>query len=349
MRILFFGIYDPAYSRNRVLAKGLASNGAWVLHCTDRSWGPLKYVRLAIRLFALRHSYDVMVVAFPGQAVMLLARLMTRRPVIFDAFTSHYEGYVLDRTMVPGGGIRAWWYRWLDRTACRLADAVITDTQAHIDFFVQEYGLNRAKFYRVFVGTDTDVIRPDGHRPPPSPFTVHFHGHYIPLQGVRYIVDAAALLRHRDIMFNLIGRGQTYTADHAHAKRLGLRNITFIGEVPYEHLRGRMAAAHVCLGIFGDTSKTQRVIPNKVFEALAMARPLITADTSAIRELLSDESAVLVPAADPRALADAIVRLKDDSGLRERIARAGHEALKAHATPAILGKQVLDLAKTLTG
>ncbi len=50
-------------------------------------------------------------------------------------------------------------------------------------------------------------------------------------------------------------------------------------------------------------TKAARVIPNKVFQALACARPVITADTPAARELLTDDvDALLVPPGDPEAL-----------------------------------------------
>ena len=90
-------------------------------------------------------------------------------------------------------------------------------------------------------------------------------------------------------------------------------------------LADAMASASVCLGIFGDTEKTQRVIPNKVYEALAIGKPIITADTPAIRELLSEEAAMLVPAANPRAIADAILALRAEPARRERLANAGAE------------------------
>ena len=52
------------------------------------------------------------------------------------------------------------------------------------------------------------------------------------------------------------------------------------------------------------------MIPNKAFQALACGTPLVTADTPAARELLVDgESALLVPAGDPEALAAAVRRL----------------------------------------
>jgi glycosyltransferase involved in cell wall biosynthesis len=84
------------------------------------------------------------------------------------------------------------------------------------------------------------------------------------------------------------------------------------------------------------------VIPYKVFDALAVGRPVVTRDSPAIREMLRDgESALLCPAGDGKALAEAIRRLHADPRLTERIAAAGHQAFLAHGTPAAIGQRLL--------
>ena len=97
MRVLYFGIYNPNYSRNRVLIKGLRENGVDVQECNAlyRSWA--SYFKLFWKYFSIKKSFDAMIVGFPGQEVMLMAHLMTKKPIVFDAFTSHYGGYILDR------------------------------------------------------------------------------------------------------------------------------------------------------------------------------------------------------------------------------------------------------------
>lgn len=358
MRILFFGNYDSEYSRNRVLIKGLKANGVEILECRVSPSTPFWPILLIFRYFSfiIHHSsFDILFVPFSGQQSMFLARLVAlrfgsgqaRKQIIFDAFTSHYGGYILDRKRASPSSPLAWWYRFLDRWSCKLADAVLLDTRAHIGFFVKEFGLPEEKFHRIFVGADTDVFYPRPPRKADGMFAVHFHGHYIPLQGVRYILKAAKLLEPEGVIFHLIGRGQTYLEDKQLAGELQLTNVYFRDNVPYEQLPDYMTRADVCLGIFGDTPKTPLVIPNKVFEAIAMAKPVITADTPAVRELLDQQSALFVPAADPQALADAILSLKNDAELRRQLAQAGYDILNAQATPEILGKQVLDLAKTL--
>lgn len=345
MKILFFGRYDPDYARNRVLMKGLRMHGVDIIECHVDPRGKLWPFRLLWKYIRMRPKFDVMFVAFSGQEVMFLARLLTRKPIVFDAFTSRYEEYVLDRKKIAPGSWKARWYRWIDATACRCADVILTDTEAHASFFVNAYHLDSAKFHPIFVGTDTDVFHPISNELSVTPFVVHFHGNYIPLQGVRFILEAARLLQHEQVMFNLIGRGQTYAADRAYAQ--DVPNVRFLDRVPYAELASHIARAHVCLGVFGDTPKTLNVIPNKVYETLAMAKPLITADTPAMRELLNEDSAVLVPPANASALADAILRLKNDADLRTRISAAGQAVFLSHATPALIGKAVFEILRTL--
>jgi glycosyltransferase involved in cell wall biosynthesis len=63
-----------------------------------------------------------------------------------------------------------------------------------------------------------------------------------------------------------------------------------------------------------------------VLEAMAMARPCVASRTGGLPEIVEDEgSGLLVPPADPRALAAALVRLAGDLATRERFGRRGRE------------------------
>ena len=98
--------------------------------------------------------------------------------------------------------------------------------------------------------------------------------------------------------------------------------------------------AGCALGVFGTSEKAGRVIPNKVFQALACGVPVITADTPAARELLvEDESAQLVPPGDAPALAAAIRRFAEDPAHARRIAEGGLRAYRAQASERALGER----------
>jgi glycosyltransferase involved in cell wall biosynthesis len=66
--------------------------------------------------------------------------------------------------------------------------------------------------------------------------------------------------------------------------------------------------------------------PRVVLEALAAGVPVVATDRGAIRETVEDgESGFVLPDADPAELADRVLRLLDDSALRDRQSRAARE------------------------
>jgi len=341
LKICYFGNYDPNYSRNRILIDGLKKNGVAVIECNDLSPGWKKFWRLFLKHRRLNEDYQLMLVGFPGQSVMPLAKLISKKPVVFDAFLSFYEMVVADRRLYSPFHPRAWYYWLLDWLSCHLADQVLLDTSAHIDYFVKTFGLSSKKIKRIFVGADDKVFSPRSPAAETGLIKVHFHGSYIPLQGVEYIIKAAKLLEKEPIIFNLIGRGQTYDEIISLARSLSIKNVNFIPTVSLEELAQFIAQSQICLGIFGNTPKTQRVIPNKVYQCLAMKKPVISADTPAIRELFNEQEIFLVPTADAEALAAAIRRLIKDRELREQLAFNGFEKFIKSVTPEILGRSLL--------
>jgi glycosyltransferase involved in cell wall biosynthesis len=267
-------------------------------------------------------------------------------------FVSLYNSNVIDRRLVSRFSWRAFYCWLLDWCAVRLADTVLLDTHEHIQYFTRTFGLPPHKAIRVLVGSDTSVMQPAGHPLKNSPLIIHFHGTFIPLQGIEYILQAVALLKKSEeklplYIIRMVGRGQEYANMRTLADTLGItNNITFIDAVPYEQLARMVQEADICLGVFGGGEKTAMVIPNKVYEAIACARPLITADTPAVREVFTDkENICLVPPADAAALAQTLTHLLKNVGQRESLVK-GARTITATFTPRAIVQQLLhDLAQ----
>jgi len=150
------------------------------------------------------------------------------------------------------------------------------------------------------------------------------YGKWSPLHGAEVVLGAAELLRDEPIRFVLIGEGQLSEGLRTRIAAHRLTNVEWVGALPLAALRARTLGADVCLGVFGGSDKAARVVPNKVFDALACGRPVVTADSVGAREWLRDgENALLTPAGDPVALAAALRRLLDG----DQRARLGREAL----------------------
>lgn len=347
--VCYFGDFDPEYARNRVIIKGLEENSLRVFICNTREknfWAKIKTLRR--QLCDLKGKYDLIIVGYSdSRTMMLLAKFWSKKPVVWDAFYSRYDSWVGDRRLVSPFSFKAIYYWLTDWLNCQLADRILLDTQEHIRYFQKTFGISFKRFVRLFVGTDPSYFHPrptDNH----SGFLVHFHGNYIPLQGTEYIIQAAALLKNKPIKFRMIGDGQTHDSAVALARELGVDNIEFLPKVSLAELPLRIAEADICLGIFGDTAKARRVIPNKVYESIAMSKPIISADTPAIRELFTDKVNIfLCRIADPESLANAIKELEQDAALRTKIAAGGFSLFQNQATPAIIVKELLSFLELI--
>lgn len=347
MRVCYFGIYDSEYSRNKILISGLRKNGVEVFECVSRKKGFSKYFDLIKKHRLLRDNYDIMIVGFPGFQAVILAKLLTSKPIVFDAFISIYNSVVLDRAQAKPKSLRALYLWYIDKISMSLADIVLFDTKEHIKYASKEFGIGEAKFRRIFVGADTTVFYPREKSNSDS-FRAIFYGHYIPLQGVEYIVRSAKILEnHKDIVFELIGDGQEKKKILDLAKSLNIKNINFVDNVSIGDLAEKIANSDVCLGIFGKTEKAKRVIPNKVYECVAMIRPVITADTPAIRELFTEEEIFLAKSDSHESIAEAILKVKSDIENAEMVAKKGFDKLKNKAFIEVLGLELKNILTAL--
>jgi glycosyltransferase involved in cell wall biosynthesis len=344
LRVVYYGTYERDYPRNAQVISCLRGAGVDVTESHVSPWhdqehkfslgvgGATRLAAAEARLLLERpKDFDVMIVGYPGHFDMALARrVVGPRPLVFNPLLSLYDSLVLDRGRWGERSVHARVLRAVDRRAVRLADLTIADTEADADFFATLADVPRAKIKVCLVGAEERVFRP-GWRPSEE-FSCLFFGKLIPLHGLDTILDAARLAP--EIPFRIVGSGQL----DALLERNRPPNVDWVRWVDYEKLPEDLYAAGCALGIFGTTAKAFRVIPNKAYEALACGTPLITADTPAASELLTDgESALLVPPGDPAALATAIRRIAADPALAAKIGAGGLDAYRRNASEAILG------------
>lgn len=345
MKICYFGDFDPDYIRTRVLLRGLGVNGAHVFLCNSRTTGIRRFVELFKKYRASKEEYDLMIVRTSdvSRYSLFWARLLTGKPIVWDAHYSLYDAWVFDKQFIAPESFKAKYHRAIEWLACKISDAILLDTNKHIDYFVEIFGADKNKFIRVFVGADDSMFFPLEKTEQEEYFNVNFWGKYIPLQGIQYIVRAAKILeKFSEIKFNLAGQGQTYKSIRKLADELDVKNINFIDKVLYDKIPKFIGGADVCLGLFGDTPKTQRVIANKVYEAIAMGKAVISADTPGMRELFEDKKNILFCRyADSEDLAAKIMELKNNDELRNKIAQGGYELFQERATPKIIAKRLL--------
>ena len=349
MTICYFGDFDPEYARNRVIIKGLKENGVDVLFCHTNLKGFHGLFDLFKKHLHLKNKYDILIVGYSDSRAMVpLAKIISSKKIVWDAFYSIYDSWVFDRKIVKSGSLKAGYYWFVDWISCKLSNIILLDTNEHIKYFSKTFYVPSPKFLKVLVGTDDEVFYPKEKNENNQNFIVHFHGKLMPLQGAEYIIGAAHILRNEEITFRIIGTGQEYNKIKNIAEKLGLANTVWVDRMDYNELAEYIKNADVCLGVFGNTPKAQRVIPNKIYEAVAMQKTVISSDTPAIRELFIDrENILLCKVADPKDLAEKILELKNNSDLRDKIANNGYGVFKNSCTPKVIGVELVVNLKTV--
>jgi glycosyltransferase involved in cell wall biosynthesis len=332
--VCFFGGYVKKYPRSVILRKGLGKIGVPVTSCHahHKRHLPSRYAVLLVRyLFRKRNFSVIYVPEFRHKDVPLawfLAKLTGKR-IVFDPLVSRYDTKVRDRGDAKERSMQAWHNRNIDRLSLSLPDLVLADTKAHADYYVGELGASGEKVRVLPVGFDEDLFTSrrqgeeaaNGKESGGKPLKVLFFGNYLPLHGIPTIVRAANLLRSRsDIQFELIGDGQTYMEVKTLVERERIQNVRLSARIAMESLPDKIRSASICLGIFGRTDKASRVIPNKVYQCMAMEKAVITARSPAILERFSDGDGIcLVPPGSGEELAEKINHLADHPEERERI------------------------------
>ncbi|MEO7296291.1 MAG: glycosyltransferase [Candidatus Limnocylindria bacterium] len=139
-------------------------------------------------------------------------------------------------------------------------------------------------------------------------------------KGLRYLVEAVALLRDRglDVACRIIGDGplRADLAELIRHHRLEDR-IVLLGALPHNEVIDHYAAAKIfALPCVVAEDGDRDGIPNAILEGMASGLSVVSTPISGIPEVVHHETTgLLVPPADASALADAIGRLLRDEGL----------------------------------
>jgi glycosyltransferase involved in cell wall biosynthesis len=169
----------------------------------------------------------------------------------------------------------------------------------------------------------------DGARPPELPLRVLTPANFVHVKGHVHLVDAVAVLKRRavPIRVEFAGDGPLERAMQRHVTDLGLQeDIAFLGRLSHEHLLNELRCGRwhaVVLPSIVTPSGEHEGIPVSLIEAMACGLPTVSTQSGGIPELLGGGAGILVPPADPGALADALTRLALSPPLRRELGRRG--------------------------
>jgi glycosyltransferase involved in cell wall biosynthesis len=247
----------------------------------------------------------------------------------------------------------------LERWACRSAQKINVLTPAFREDLLRRRLADSSKILFISNGADVDRFIP-GSRDNAARrefgwedrFVALYAGAHGRANALRQLIGAAEALRERrDILIACVGDGPERRALEAEARTAGLENIAFYGPQPKSSMPDLVNACDAGLAVLQNNPTFRTVYPNKVFDYMSCARPVVLAIDGAARELVCEHAnaGIFAEPENPQALAEAIRGLASDPEKCADLGRAGRAWVLANASRDALASRYLDVMTEMAG
>ena len=217
----------------------------------------------------------------------------------------------------------------------RRADSIVVVTPAFKEHLMKYWSVPAPKISVVENGVETEVFCPDPaaaemrtYMKVEDRFLICYIGTMGNAHGLQTLIAAAEELQSTlpSAMFLLIGEGAEREQIVQLASARGLTNVRFLGQQPRERIPSFVSAADLCLVMLKKTELFKTVIPTKLLEYMACARPVIVAVDGQARQIVEAAAAgVFVEPENSKALAKAIVDLAQRPEQRRQMGISGRQ------------------------
>jgi colanic acid biosynthesis glycosyl transferase WcaI len=234
------------------------------------------------------------------------------------------------------------------------ADLITAVTDGIASELVNGKGVPQEQILFLPNGVDTELFRP---RPADDNVRERFgfdHRRVVLYAGTMgfahctdAILDAAEILRERDVLFVLAGDGSDRERTEQRARERGLTNVLFLGVVPLQTVADLYSVALAGLATLRDLPLFEGARPAKVLPCLASGKPIVYSGRGEGARLITEaDTGIVVEPEDGAAIAAAIERLLDEPGLAERLGGNGRRlAVERFGWRALVGDWLEQLAR----
>jgi glycosyltransferase involved in cell wall biosynthesis len=366
MRIGFFGTYDKTYTSNQFFLQGLEANNISVveinahtkvtalLTAKDMSWMQLikrfskkfRIITETIRKRKELKTVDVIYVGYPGHVDVFFAFIVAKlfgKKLVFNPLLTIYIGFTEERVVMGKNSVIGQMIKFFEKTAYNLCNMVFADTPYQKNLFQKIFTIPSSKIRVLPIGADNKGYEYSIYKNNDKKINVVYYGLYSSIHGVEYIIEAANILKNdKNIIFTLVGNGSEYDTNFKRVQELKLKNVKFYPDIMEGQHLELLQKADVFLGLLQKHPSVDRIIPNKVYQGLALGRAVLTADAPVTRSVFTHKKDIyLVKKADAKSLAAGLLELKNNPKLRSDIAKNGYQRYINEFSPKeVVGKLI---------
>jgi glycosyltransferase involved in cell wall biosynthesis len=201
----------------------------------------------------------------------------------------------------------------IERHLYRKASAIVTLLPGAARYMAAK-GADPSRVVWIPNGIDLELVPTPSPPQPKEPFTVMYAGAHGLANGLELALEAAHLLEKQGwgkrVRFRFVGNGPEKPNLIRRARELELGNVSFEDPVPKGEVYRLLSQADAFLLILKDSPLFRwGVSPNKLFDFLASARPVLFCVGSPFNPVADANAGMSVPPGDARALTEAVKHL----------------------------------------
>jgi len=325
----------------------------------DRLWAYISFT-ISSSWAGLFHSgkQDLVLATSPPLLVGITGCLISkikRIPFIFEVRDLWPESAIDMKVLNNRLAIRLAY--WLERFIYRNADKINVLTPAFKEALLRK-GVASSKIVMISNGADLDIFRPGAKENRvrekygwDKRFVVMYIGAHGLANHLIQLVEVARESReHEDILFVLVGDGMEKPKLVSKAKEYGLKNIQFIDSQPKSQIASFVNASDVCTAVLKKVDIFKTVYPNKVFDYMSCAKPVIIAIDGEARRLIEDARAgIYVEPENIEEFKKAVLKLYNSLNLCTEYGQNGYEYVKKHFSRESLADQYEMVLQEMVG
>lgn len=323
-----------------------------------RTLNYLSYMLSSLVAMALLRRHDVMVATSPqffcGMAGAIASRFRKERFIleIRDLWPESIEAVGAAATSSFALNIVKRMARWMYRQA----ELIVTVGEGYREHLLAQGAAPADRIAVVTNGVDlcffddshVDATNPLSRDAFKGRFVVSYVGTIGLAHGLDVVLRAAELTREDAITYLIAGDGAERERLECEAIAKGLSNVVFTGLLPKEQIPALLAGSGACLVHLRDRPLFSTVLPSKIFEAMAMKRPVILGIRGHSRRMLEEANAgIAIDPEDGAALAEAARRLAGNPEIAAIFGAQGARFVHENFSRSALAEKYASLMQSL--
>lgn len=339
MLAIYVSTLEPEYSRSGVFFAADPGEKIFIKFPS----GKLKQIK---EIFKLNKIYDpdeaCIVLMSPNHLLAPFFRALTKHQIILDAGwpLSDSTRYLANHQIK----LRQVLNSIIDKTSFILANKVILESKAQVNFVKEEYQVPESKLYDLFTGFNEIDFEPALNNPSIPSECIHhnftnrpivfFRGKHNSESGIQLIVEAARLIQN-EVHFVLV---TNTTIPNCPENVIVINRFVSQEELVWLYENSRMV-----LGQISDSGRLGKTLPHKLFEASFFSKCYLTPSSPALLELLDEDSFIRVETINSAGLAQSIKVGLSNSKLRSNCERKINEGYFKKSSQSALGLRMREL------